>query len=87
MKLTYLKNSERVLSGAKWIANLSQDYFASLNDNSIKPISSIRKLIEAFTYFNHCTHCHYSSMDSVYLSFFLNAVSIQKKKTISYYLK
>ena len=35
------KNSERVLSGAKWMANLSENYFASLNNNSIKPASSI----------------------------------------------
>lgn len=42
------KNSERVLSGAKWMASLSENYFASLNNDSIKPTSSVRKLIEAF---------------------------------------
>ncbi len=42
------KNSERVLSGAKWMASLSENYFASLNNDIIKPTSSVRKLIEAF---------------------------------------
>ncbi|WP_265032700.1 hypothetical protein [Wolbachia endosymbiont (group A) of Sicus ferrugineus] len=41
------ENSKRVLSGIKWIANVGQNYLASLN-NSTKPTSSGKKLINAF---------------------------------------
>ncbi|WP_264377293.1 MULTISPECIES: hypothetical protein [unclassified Wolbachia] len=69
------KNSEGVLSGAKWMANLSENYFASLNNNSIKPASSIRKLIEAFLLVPIITS---SAITLACTYFFLNAVSIQK---------
>lgn len=41
------ENSKRVLSGTKWITNVVQNYLTSLN-NSTKPTSSGKKLINAF---------------------------------------
>lgn len=47
MKISLSKeNSKRVLSSAKWIANASQNYLASLN-SSAKPTSTWKKLINA----------------------------------------
>lgn len=79
MKVNLSKeNSERVLSGAKWIANLGQGYFASLNNNSTKPTSSGKRLIDAFLLVPIIvpTAITVSLIGLTYL--FLNAVNAQK---------
>ncbi len=71
------ENSKRVLSGTKLIANVGQNYLASLN-NSTKPTSSGKKLINAFLLVPIIipTAITASLISCTY--FFLNAVSAQK---------
>lgn len=76
------KNSKRVLSGAKWMASLSENYFASLNNDSIKPTSSVRKLIEAFLLIPIIIPTAITLAWVACTYFFLNAVSIQKNDFI-----
>lgn len=76
------KNSERVLYGAKQIANLGQDYFASLNNNSIKSTSSIRSLIEAFLLIPIILPTAITVAWLACTYFLLNAVNIQKNDFI-----
>ncbi|WP_454898556.1 hypothetical protein [Wolbachia pipientis] len=52
------ENSKRVLSGTKWITNVGQNYLTSLN-NSTKPTSSGKKLINAFLLV-HRAYCYNS---------------------------
>ncbi|WP_264732388.1 hypothetical protein [Wolbachia endosymbiont (group A) of Sphaerophoria taeniata] len=76
------ENSERVLSGAKWIANLVQGYFASLNNNSIKPTSSGKKLIDAFLLVPIIVPTAITVAWGVCTYFLLDAVSIQKNNSL-----
>ncbi len=83
MKVNLSKeNSERVLSGAKWIANLVQGYFASLNNNSIKPTSSGKKLIDAFLLVPIIVPTAITVAWGVCTYFLLDAVSIQKNNSL-----
>ncbi|WP_246198540.1 hypothetical protein [Wolbachia endosymbiont of Ctenocephalides felis wCfeJ] len=74
------KNSERVLSSTKWIANAGQNYLASLND-STKPISSWKKLINAVLLVPIIIPTAATVASIICTYFFLNAVSIQKDDT------
>ncbi|WP_265034292.1 MULTISPECIES: hypothetical protein [unclassified Wolbachia] len=79
MKVNLSKeNSERVLSGAKWIANLGQGYFASLNNNSTKPTSSGKRLIDAFLLVPIIVPTAITALSLSLTMLFLNAVNAQK---------
>ncbi|MDR3131950.1 MAG: hypothetical protein LBU02_02555 [Rickettsiales bacterium] len=71
------KNSERVLSSTKWVANAGQNYLASLS-SSAKPTSTWKKLINALLLVPIIvpTAATIASIVCVYL--FLNAVSAHK---------
>ncbi|MFP3020623.1 MAG: hypothetical protein ACEY3F_04745 [Wolbachia sp.] len=75
MKLEMSKeNSERVLSGTKWIANVGQDYLASLNNTT----SSGKKLINAFLLVPIIVPTAITALSFGFTMLFLNAVSAQK---------
>ncbi|MCM1001319.1 MAG: hypothetical protein KTV72_03240 [Wolbachia endosymbiont of Melophagus ovinus] len=71
------KNSERVLSSTKWVANAGQNYLASLS-SSAKPTSTWKKLVNALLLVPIIvpTAATIASIVCVYL--FLNAVSAHK---------
>ncbi|WP_353277460.1 hypothetical protein [Wolbachia endosymbiont (group A) of Agelastica alni] len=71
------ENSKRVLSGTKWIANVGQNYLTSLN-NSTKPISSGKKLINAFLLVPIIVPTAITVLSFGFTMLFLNAVSAQK---------
>ncbi|WP_224721446.1 hypothetical protein [Candidatus Wolbachia massiliensis] len=73
------ENSKKVLSGAKWVANASQNYLASLNDSNTKTTSSSgKKLINAFLLIPIIIPTAATVASIVCAYFFLNAVSAQK---------
>ena len=75
MKLEMSKeNSERVLSGTKWIANVGQNYLASLNNIT----SSGKKLINAFLLVPIIVPTAITALSFGFTMLFLNAVSAQK---------
>lgn len=75
MKLEMSKeNSERVLSGTKWIANVGQNYLASLNNTT----SSGKKLINAFLLVPIIVPTAITVLSFGFTMLFLNAVSAQK---------
>ncbi|WP_259349155.1 hypothetical protein [Wolbachia pipientis] len=71
------ENSKRVLSGAKWITNVDQNYLTSLN-NSTKPTSSGKKLINAFLLVPIIVPTPITASSLSLTMLFLNAVSAQK---------
>lgn len=71
------ENSKRVLSGTKWITNVGQNYLASLN-NSTKPTSSGKKLINAFLLVPIIVPTAITALSLSLTMLFLNAVSAQK---------
>jgi len=71
------ENSKRVLSGTKWITNVGQNYLASLN-NSTKPTSSGKKLINAFLLVPIIVPTAITVVSFGFTMLFLNAVSAQK---------
>lgn len=71
------ENSKRVLSGAKWITNVDQNYLTSLN-NSTKPTSSGKKLINAFLLVPIIVPTSITALSLSLTMLFLNAVSAQK---------
>ncbi len=78
MKFEMLEeNSKRVLSGTKWITNVGQNYLASLN-NSTKPTSSGKKLINAFLLVPIIVPTAITALSLSLTMLFLNAVSAQK---------
>ncbi|MDR2045461.1 MAG: hypothetical protein LBP77_00425 [Rickettsiales bacterium] len=71
------ENSKRVLSGTKRIANVGQTYLALLN-NSTKPTSSGKKLINAFLLVPIIVPTAITVLSFGFTMLFLNAVSAQK---------
>ncbi|WP_341811594.1 hypothetical protein [Wolbachia endosymbiont (group A) of Oxytorus armatus] len=71
------ENSKRVLSGTKWITNVGQNYLASLN-NSTKPTSSGKKLINAFLLVPIIVPTAITALSLSLTMLFLNAVNVQK---------
>ncbi|WP_375604343.1 hypothetical protein NOX90_01955 [Wolbachia endosymbiont of Anurida maritima] len=71
------ENSKRVLSGTKWITNVGQNYLASMN-NSTKPTSSGKKLINAFLLVPIIVPTAITALSLSLTMLFLNAVSAQK---------
>ncbi|WP_419198605.1 hypothetical protein ACJZL3_04300 [Wolbachia endosymbiont of Rhagoletis cingulata] len=71
------ENSKRVLSGTKWITNVGQNYLTSLN-NSTKPTSSGKKLINAFLLVPIIVPTAITALSLSLTMLFLNAVNVQK---------
>ncbi len=71
------ENSKRVLSGTKWITNVGQNYLTSLN-NSTKPTSSGKKLINAFLLVPIIVPTAITALSLSLIMLFLNAVNVQK---------
>ncbi|WP_341816752.1 hypothetical protein [Wolbachia endosymbiont (group A) of Agelastica alni] len=71
------ENSKRVLSGTKWITNVGQNYLTSLN-NSTKPTSSGKKLINAFLLVPIIVPTAITALSLSLTMLFLNAVNAQK---------
>ncbi|WP_338406770.1 hypothetical protein [Wolbachia endosymbiont (group A) of Longitarsus flavicornis] len=71
------ENSKRVLSGTKWITNVVQNYLTSLN-NSTKPTSSGKKLINAFLLVPIIVPTAITALSLSLTMLFLNAVNAQK---------
>ncbi len=71
------ENSKRVLSGTKWITNVDQNYLTSLN-NSTKPTSSGKKLINAFLLVPIIVPTAITALSLSLTMLFLNAVNVQK---------
>lgn len=71
------ENSKRVLSGTKWITNVGQNYLTSLN-NSTKPTSSGKKLINAFLLVPIIVPTAIPALSLSLTMLFLNAVNVQK---------
>ncbi len=68
------KNSERVLSGVKWITNAGQNYLTSLNGKST---SSGKKLINAFLLIPVIVPTAITALLFGLIMLFLNAVNTQ----------
>ncbi|WP_353273652.1 hypothetical protein [Wolbachia endosymbiont (group A) of Agelastica alni] len=71
------ENSKRVLSSTKWITNVVQNYLTSLN-NSTKPTSSGKKLINAFLLVPIIVPTAITALSLSLTMLFLNAVNAQK---------
>ncbi|BEP32585.1 MAG: hypothetical protein WBIAU2_08120 [Wolbachia endosymbiont of Drosophila biauraria] len=71
------ENSKTVLSSTKWITNVGQNCLTSLN-NSTKPTSSGKKLINAFLLVPIIVPTAITALSLSLTMLFLNAVNVQK---------
>jgi hypothetical protein len=72
------ENSKRVLSGTKWLTNASQNYFMSLNNDSSKPTSSVKKIVNAVLLVPIIVPTAVTALSFGFTILFFNAISAQK---------